>query len=114
MNTVQDNKPFALTIENFQAEVLDNETPVLIDFWAQWCGPCRMMGPMFDEAAKLLAGEVRMAKLNVDEQPALAEAFGIRGIPTLVLMKGNKAIDSWSGVMPAKAIADRVRSNLAR
>lgn len=101
-----------LTLANFQAQVVEDASPILIDFWAPWCGPCRVMKPVFHEAAQTLKGEVRAATVNVDEQPALAEAFGIRGIPTLILIQGGRVIDAWSGAMPAAALVQRVRARL--
>lgn len=106
--------PFELTTATFRSQVLESAEPILIDFWAPWCGPCRILGPIYHEAAAQLAGKVRAAKVNVDEEPALSEAFGIRGIPTMVLMAGDKVLDSWSGVLPAQAITERVLAKIAK
>lgn len=108
------NVVFDLTLDTFQAKVLDNPTPILIDFWAPWCMPCRVMGPKFQQAAIALSGQVRAAKVNVDEQPRLAEAFGITGIPTLVLVADGRVVDAWSGVMSADSITRQVHSRLAK
>ena len=86
-----------ITVENFEQEVLQSDKPVLIDFWATWCGPCRMMGPVVDEFAAEHP-EIKVGKVNVDEQMPLAAAFGIESIPTLVAIKDGKAVDMLIGV----------------
>jgi thioredoxin len=101
-----------LTTAAFQAEVLDNPTPILIDFWAPWCGPCRAMKPNLAEAAAALQGKVRVAQVNVDEQPEIAGAFGIRSIPTCVLMEAGKVIDAYLGVVPARELVSDVLGRL--
>lgn len=92
-----------LTKDNFRSEVLESEKPVLIDFWAGWCGPCRMVSPVIDE----IAGEVtdaKVGKINVDEQPQLAAQFGVMSIPTLVVVKNGKVIKQAVGVRPKAEI----------
>jgi thioredoxin 1 len=76
-----------LTDDNFEEEVLKSELPVLVDFWAQWCGPCKMIAPILDELATEYAGKVKIGKLNIDENQATAPQYGVRGIPTLILVK---------------------------
>ena len=79
-----------LTDANFEEEVLKSELPVLVDFWAEWCGPCKMFAPTIEELATEYKGRAKIAKLNVDQNPAVAEKFGIRGIPTVMLFHGGK------------------------
>jgi thioredoxin 1 len=83
---------FEVTDANFQDEVLKSDTPVLVDFWAEWCGPCKMIAPSVDELAKKYDGKLRVGKMDVDMQPGVAEALGIQGIPTLILFKGGQPV----------------------
>ena len=88
---------------NFQNEVLNSEKPVLLDFWASWCGPCRMVSPIVDEIAAE-RGDIKVGKVNVDEQPELAAQFGVMSIPTLVVMKGGKVASQMVGARPKSQI----------
>ena len=88
---------------NFQNEVLNSEMPVLLDFWAPWCGPCRMVSPIVDEIAAE-RGDIRVGKVNVDEEPELAGQFGVMSIPTLVVMKGGKVVNQMVGARPKSQI----------
>ena len=88
---------------NFQNEVLNSEKPVLLDFWASWCGPCRMVSPIVDEIAAE-RGDIKVGKVNVDEQPELAAQFGVMSIPTLVVMKGGKVVNQMVGARPKSQI----------
>jgi thioredoxin 1 len=92
--------------KNFGQEVLNSDLPVLVDFWAAWCGPCRAISPMVEELAKEFTGKVKVIKLNVDENPAIPSQYGVRGIPTLILFKGGKILDQIVGAVPkAKLVA---------
>ena len=88
---------------NFRNEVLNSEMPVLLDFWAPWCGPCRMVSPIVDEIATE-RGDIKVGKVNVDEQPELAGQFGVMSIPTLVVMKGGKVVNQMVGARPKSQI----------
>jgi thioredoxin 1 len=98
-----------ITKENFESEVLKSDKPVLIDFWAQWCGPCRMLSPTVDEVASETPG-VKVGKVNIDEQPELAQAFGVMSIPTLVVVKEGKMVNRTVGVRPKAAILAMLNS----
>lgn len=86
--------------KNFASEVLNSDLPVLVDFWATWCGPCRSIGPIVEELAKEFIGRVKVTKLNVDESPATPSQYGVRGIPTLILFRGGKILDQIIGAVP--------------
>ena len=97
-----------ITKENFQKEVLESTKPVLLDFWASWCMPCRMLSPLVDKISEENDG-VKVGKINIDEQRELASAFGIMSIPTLVVMKDGKAVNQSVGVRPKQQIAAMLR-----
>lgn len=90
----------AFTDQNFQGEVLASTKPVLVDFWAPWCGPCKMLGPVIEKLAKDLEAQVTVGKLNVDESPQSAGAYDVQGIPTLILFKDGKEVARTSGFKP--------------
>jgi thioredoxin 1 len=86
--------------KNFAVEVLQSDLPVLVDFWATWCGPCKSVSPIIDDLSKEYSGRVKIAKLNVDENPATPSQYGVRGIPTLILFKGGKILEQIVGAVP--------------
>lgn len=92
-----------ITKENFENEVMQSDKPVLLDFWASWCGPCRMVSPLVDEIAEEVSDK-KVGKINVDEQPELAQAFSVMSIPTLVVMKNGKVINKAVGARPKRDI----------
>ena len=93
-----------LSTANFDAEVLKSPVPVLVDFWAEWCGPCKMIGPLLDELAGTYAGKVKIAKVNIDEQNALAAQFRIQSIPTLLIFKKGQVIEQMVGAKGKAAL----------
>ena len=101
-----------LTDENWNTEVGEAQQPVLVDFWAEWCAPCRMVGPAVEAVAAAYKGRVKVGKLNVDENPAVANAFGIRSIPTLLVLHGGKVVDQQIGAVPQSHIAAMVEGQL--
>jgi thioredoxin 2 len=101
-------KPVTVTDATFSAEVERSPLPVLLDLWAPWCGPCRMIGPVIDELASEMPGRVRFAKLNVDENPATAARFNVSSIPTLLVLKAGQEIDRIVGVQPKSEIVRRL------
>jgi thioredoxin 1 len=97
-------------INNFQAEVLESAEPVVVDFWAEWCGPCKMIAPSLEELAVEFAGKVKVAKLNIDENPELAAQFGVRSIPTLAMFKAGEVADIKVGAAPKTALSSWISS----
>ncbi len=96
----------------FDADVLNSDTPVLVDFWAEWCGPCRMLGPTIDSVADDFAGKAKVGKLNVDQEMGIAQRYNIRGIPALLLFKGGKVAGQLVGAVPKSEIEKLLNSNL--
>jgi thioredoxin 2 len=105
-------KPLLLDAAGLQAQLDKGDLPVLVDFWAEWCGPCRMMAPQFEQAAGMLHPRVRLAKVNSDENRELAGRLGIQSIPTMVLFRGGREVARVSGAMAAQNIAEWVRESL--
>lgn len=105
-----------MTIEvndsNFEEVVLKSEKPVLVDFWAEWCGPCRMVGPIVDELSHDYEGKIVVTKLDVDSSPATSAKFGIRNIPTILFFKGGEVVDKQVGAVPKSSLSDKIDSLL--
>jgi thioredoxin 1 len=102
-----------VTDSNFETMVLKADTPALVDFWASWCAPCRAIAPMVEEVAGEFSGKLRVAKMNVDENPSTPGRYGVRGIPTLILFKDGKVVDQLVGAVPKNQITDLVNKGLS-
>jgi thioredoxin 1 len=104
--------PRAVSEATFEQDVMRSSEPVLVDFWAAWCGPCRSIEPAVERIARDMAGKLRVAKVNVDENPALAQRLDIQGIPTMIIVKNGRVVDRWSGALPEQAIRARLAQQL--
>ena len=100
------------TDKTFSSEVLNAKTPVLVDFWAPWCGPCRQLSPTIDKIAKDFAGKIEVYKCNVDDNPETPSQFGVRGIPSLMIFKDGKLVDSKVGASPKASLVEWISKNL--
>jgi len=101
-------KPIEITDANFSKEVLEANVPVLIDFWAVWCGPCKMIAPVVEELAAEYQGKLKVGKLDVDNNPETSVKFGIRSIPTIMIFKGGKVVEQIIGAMPKRNLLDKL------
>ena len=108
-----DAKYITLTEQNFEDEVLKSAQPVLVDFWAAWCGPCRMIAPAIEELAVEFDGIAKIAKLDVDAHGGVAQRYGVQSIPTLLIFKDGEVVDQLIGAVPKAALADRLNAQLA-
>ena len=106
----EEKKYVTLTQDNFRDEVLESGQPVLVDFWASWCGPCIAVAPAIEELAEEFDGLARVGKVNVDEQPALAASYGIRSIPTLMIFRNGQAVEQIVGAVPKRVLAEKLNS----
>ncbi|MCG8341250.1 MAG: thioredoxin [Chlorobiales bacterium] len=101
------------TDQNFKSEILDSDKVALVDFWAAWCGPCQMLGPVIEELAGEFESKAVIAKLNVDENPNTAAQYGIRSIPTMLIFKNGEIVDQIVGAMPKNMIAEKINAQIA-
>ncbi len=105
-------RPISLAVADFDMHATRSDIPLVVDFWAPWCGPCRMMAPAYEQAAKILEPHVRLAKVNTEEEQALGARFGIQSIPTVMLLRGGREVARQSGALGAQDIVQWVRAHL--
>jgi thioredoxin 1 len=104
--------PVKVTDQNFDSDVLGAAEPVVVDFWAEWCGPCRMIAPALEELATELEGQVKIAKLNVDENPSIMMRYGVRSIPTLIMFKNGEPTSMQVGALPKGRLGDWIKAGI--
>ncbi|MFH5833337.1 thioredoxin TrxA [Halalkalibaculum sp. DA3122] len=107
------SKAVKFTDDSFQEDVLESEKPVLVDFWAEWCGPCKMVGPVVDEMAGEYEGKAKIGKVNVDENPEISTKYGIRSIPSLLIFKDGEVVDQIVGAVPKSQLKKQLEAQLA-
>mgnify|MGYP001186691645 CR=1 FL=1 len=103
----------AVTEDNFENEVVKSDLPVLVDFWAEWCGPCKVIAPIVDEISEDLAGKLKVTKVNVDDAQALAQKFNIMSIPTLIIFKAGEPVEQIVGAMSKDQLLEKINPNIA-
>lgn len=108
----QNGQPLVITDATFDQEVLRSPLPVVVDFWAPWCGPCRMVAPVLDKLAREWQGKVKIAKINVDENPQVAGRYNVRSIPTMLVVKNGRIVDQWAGALPEPAMRSRLERSV--
>lgn len=106
------SKPVTITDENFDSEVLQSDLPVLVDFWAEWCGPCKMIAPAVEELAADFAGKAKIGKLDVDSNQSTASQYGVRSIPSLLIFKGGQVVEQIVGAVPKGHLQAKLEANL--
>ncbi|MFQ5752711.1 MAG: thioredoxin [bacterium] len=106
------SKPVTLTDENFDSEVISSDVPVLVDFWAEWCGPCKMIAPYVEELAAEFEGKVKIGKLDVDNNQVVASKYGVRSIPSLLIFKGGEVVEQIIGAVPKNQIKSKLEATL--
>jgi thioredoxin 1 len=114
MENSNNNSIAHVNTKTWDSEVLKSDLPVFVDFWAEWCGPCRMVGPAVEQIGKLMAGRVKVAKLNVDESQEIAMKYGVQSIPSLILFKGGQEIGRTIGAMPKESYIRFIENTLAK
>ena len=102
-----------LTTESFKSAINSSPTPILVDFWAPWCGPCKAIAPTLEELATELDGKLKIAKVNIDDNDAVAAEFGVRAIPTMILFKGGQVVETLVGMMPKAALRAKLSTHIA-
>ena len=103
---------FSTNDDNFEKDITDSKVPVIVDFWAEWCGPCKQIGPILEEIAVEHESKIKVLKINIDENPQTPQKFGVRGIPTLMFFKEGKLIESKVGSLPKTALEAWIQANL--
>ena len=103
---------YTITDSNFDEEIKNSQIPILVDFWAEWCGPCKQIGPILEDIGEVKKDKLKILKLNIDENPQTPQKFGVRGIPTLMLFKDGKLVDTKVGSLPKNMLEDWIDSNL--